>query len=155
MHVFHLETIVASGLPELFQRFSRCTSLITLAPESTHLTLIDGPDEFQKGDRLVWQIKRWGLGQRMTVDVIDYIADQTIVMEQVQGPLKQWRHTQKFEASGTGTKLCDMVEYEPPGGILGLTVTAASIEKDLQESFAFRNSRLLLHFPNRESNDEE
>ena len=69
-------------------------------------------------------------------------ADTLLVLEQRQGPFRKWVHTQRLEATADGARLSERVDYEPPGGLLGLTVTAAFLERELTALFAFRRAKL-------------
>jgi ligand-binding SRPBCC domain-containing protein len=61
---------------------------------------------------------------------------------QVEGPFGKWVATHRFEAVPEGTRVSDHIQYEPPGGLLGLVLTAAFIERDLQRIFAYRTAKL-------------
>ena len=65
-----------------------------------------------------------------------------IVEEQRQGPFDRWIHRQGFEELPPGMQLTDEIDFEPPRGILGLTVTVATVMKDLEWIFAFRAQKL-------------
>jgi hypothetical protein len=56
--------------------------------------------------------------------------------------LRRWLRTLRFEPTAEGTRVTETVEFEPPGGMLGLVVTAAKIEGELQAAFAYRQERL-------------
>jgi ligand-binding SRPBCC domain-containing protein len=68
--------------------------------------------------------------------------DTLIVEEQRQGPRRAWRHRRRFEAVPQGTRLTEEIDVEPPGGLLSLTVTARTIEQDLEIAFAHRARKL-------------
>ena len=67
-----------------------------------------------------------------------------LIEEQRAGPFRQWKHEYRFEACGeNNTQLTDEVTFEPPGGMLGLIVTTAFVQRELTAFFHFRNRRLL------------
>jgi ligand-binding SRPBCC domain-containing protein len=65
-----------------------------------------------------------------------------LIEEQRQGPFRRWITTHRFEPINEGTLLSLRVEFEPPGGILGLTVTEAFIRRELEWIFQHRAERL-------------
>jgi ligand-binding SRPBCC domain-containing protein len=41
-----------------------------------------------------------------------------------------------------GTRVIDRIDYEPPGGLLGLVATASLVKRDLEKIFAYRCQKL-------------
>ena len=63
--------------------------------------------------------------------------------EQRQGPFRSWKHTQRFAPSVEGgVRITDVIEYEPPGGVLGRLATVEAIRRELERAFAYRRERL-------------
>jgi len=63
--------------------------------------------------------------------------------EQRRGPFRRWKQTFTFVATAVGgTCLDERIDWEKPGGILGLFVTAAMIEAELQALHAHRQQLL-------------
>ena len=59
------------------------------------------------------------------------------------GPFRRWvpaSHLAASEAGGCTLREC--IEFEPPGGVLGLTVTERFILKELEWLFDFRHRKL-------------
>jgi ligand-binding SRPBCC domain-containing protein len=128
----------------VFTALCRPVVLVQLAPPEMHLMLESGPDELALGARLVLRGRRWGVAQRVVSEVTAFEPDTLLVLGQRQGPFRRWTHTQRLEALGEGgTRLSERVDYEPPGGLLGLTVTAAFLERELTTLFAFRRQKLV------------
>jgi ligand-binding SRPBCC domain-containing protein len=61
---------------------------------------------------------------------------------QRSGPFARWIQTSVCVPDEAGVVLQDTIDFEPPGGLLGLLVTAASIEETLTQSFAWRDRQL-------------
>jgi ligand-binding SRPBCC domain-containing protein len=125
------ESVVSFAAPPatVFALLRRPSVLVQLAPPELHLRVESGPDELEIGSRLVMCGRRWGVPQ--------------LVLEHRQGPFRRWTHEQRLEVPPEGgTCLSERVEYEPPGGLLGLTVTAAFLERELSSLFAFRRQKL-------------
>jgi ligand-binding SRPBCC domain-containing protein len=129
-------------IAEIFDFFSRPANWITVAPPELHLRLLQGPERIHQGAILTFKGRRWGLPQRVLTEVTDFQANLIIREEQRQGPLAKWIHTQHFEERNPGTRLREHVEYEPPRGLLGLTVPGAYLARDLETMFAYRAGKL-------------
>jgi ligand-binding SRPBCC domain-containing protein len=131
-------------LEEVFDFFRRPSRIVSIAPEELGLHLLDGPEVVEVGSRIVVQVRRWGVSQRIVTEVVALEDGRSIVEEQRQGPFRAWRHERTFAAIGaTETEVIEMIDYEAPGGMLGLTLTAARIEADLEWSFAQRVLRVV------------
>ena len=132
----------ARPVTEVFDFFCQPANWIKIAPPELHLRLLQGPDRLQRGALLTIKGRRWGMPQRVVSEITGFEPNRLIIDEQRQGPFAKWIHTQRFEELDTGTQIVDQIEYEPPGGILGLTVTAAFLARDLEKIFAFRAVKL-------------
>ena len=132
---------------EVFDFLVRPANLAQLAPPDLALQLIEAPERLALGSTLHWQARRMGVTQALLNEVIRFEEGVRFDEEQRRGPFKRWLVTHRFEPAGGGTRLIEEVTYEPPGGMLGLIVTAAVIQKDIEKLFAFRAARLGEHFP--------
>jgi ligand-binding SRPBCC domain-containing protein len=83
-----------------------------------------------------------GIPQRLESEVTVFEPDVLFADEQRAGPFRKWVHSHRFEAVDGGTRVRDEIEFEPPGGLLGLVVTAAFIQRDLERAFAYRRQKL-------------
>jgi ligand-binding SRPBCC domain-containing protein len=128
---------------EVFAFFRRPANVVAVAPDDLHLQLIEAPDVVEVGSRIVVQVRRWGISQRIVTEVVALEEGRSIVEEQRQGPFRAWRHERRFTAAGPAqTEVSERIDYEPPGGMLGLMLTPARIEADLQRSFDQRLPRV-------------
>jgi ligand-binding SRPBCC domain-containing protein len=148
----HFESVIhlLRPVPEVFEFFCRPTNLLQVTSPDLNLRLVEGPERLQLGSRLTLEARRWGIPQRIITEVTVFEPDVRIVDEQRQGPFRKWVHSHRFEALGAGTKVTEHIDFEPPGGMLGLMVTAAVIERGLRQVFAYRDQKLaeLLGVPN-------
>ena len=133
----------AAAPARAFALLRRPAERVRLAPPELHLELVDGPKELALGSRLTVRGRRWGVTQRMTSEITAFEDGVLIVEEQRQGPFRSWKQTQRFEATAEGgVRITDVIEYEPPGGVLGRLATAEVIGRELERAFAFRRDRL-------------
>ena len=144
MPTFEMTVTLAAPVERVFALFLRPAVYLALLPPELHMVLVSGPEELQLGAITEVRGRRWGISQLMRTEVTELEHNVRLVQEQRRGPFTRWTHTQQFEAlADGGTRLTDRVEYEPPGGILGLTLTARRIEQDLVWSLEHRQRRLI------------
>jgi ligand-binding SRPBCC domain-containing protein len=137
----HTESLSAPPA-RAFDLFRRTSERVRLAPPELHLQMVEGPTELTLGSRLTLRGRRWGVTQRMVNEITAFEDGVLIVEEQRQGPFRSWKHTQRFTPVGDGVQIADVIEYEPPGGVLGRLATAEVIGRELEGIFAYRREKL-------------
>ena len=128
--------------PEVFAFFLRPANLLALAPPEMNLELVEGPELILPGTRLTWKARRWGISQRIVTEITKLEPEKLLVEEQREGPLRRFVRTLRFEEVPGGTRLTESIDFEPPGGIIGLVVTAGMIQGDLEAAAAHRDRKL-------------
>jgi len=146
MRIFEISECYAASPVRAFALFRRPLERIRLAPPELHLSLEEAPAEVQLGSRLTVRGRRLGVTQRMTTEITALEEGSLIVEEQRQGPFRSWRHTQRFDESPDGVRISDLIEYEPPGGVLGRLATAEATVRELERAFAYRREQLTATF---------
>jgi ligand-binding SRPBCC domain-containing protein len=142
MPVFQATQAFPRTVEEVFAFFRRPANLLLVSPPELHLRLVEGPEELGLGSRLVVKGRRWGVPQRIASEVTAFEPNVAFTDEQREGPFRKFVHAHRFEAVPGGARMTDTIEYDPPGGLLGLVATAARIERDLRWIFAYRTARL-------------
>jgi ligand-binding SRPBCC domain-containing protein len=133
---------IARPLSDMFVFFTKPKNLVQFTPPDYNLELLTGPEVLARGERLVWQGRRFGVSQKIIQEVATFDLEKLIIVEQKQGPFKSWIQAHHFEPSGSGTRIIEKIDFEPPGGMLGFLVTANSIRKELDNVSAFRAQKL-------------
>jgi ligand-binding SRPBCC domain-containing protein len=134
---------LSAPIAQVFDFFRRPANLLRVAPPSLHLQLENPPDVLQLGSRLALCGRRWGIRYRSVTEVIAFQPGLYFLEEQKEGAFRKWVHAHRFEATAnTGTHVVDEIDYEPPGGMLGLLLTAGAVERELNEFFRYRNEQL-------------
>jgi ligand-binding SRPBCC domain-containing protein len=139
---YNVTVEIAKPVSELFLYLTKPKNLMQLAPPDMNLEIVTAPDILVLGSRFVWKGRRYGVSQQITQEVTTFEKDKQIVVEQKEGPLKRWIHANHFEATDTGTRIHEKIEFEPPGGLLGFLVTADAIRRELVKLLAYREKRL-------------
>src|SRR5262249_41163054 len=127
---------------EVFDFFVRPANLLAASPPELHLRLDEAPERLCLGARVVVRGRRWGVPHRAVTEVTLFEPGVVFVEEQRDGPFRRWVPTPRFEGAGGGGRVPDRIDFEPPGGILGLTVTAGFVPRDLEWAFEYRKKRL-------------
>jgi ligand-binding SRPBCC domain-containing protein len=142
MPVFEATQRFGFSRATVFDFFARPANVLAVSPPG--LTLVEGPARLGMGSRVTVGVRRFGLTTTVATEVVEFVEGERVVEVQVQGPLRAWRHERVFDAVGEAeTELRERIEYEPPGGILGLTLTAKRVEADLEEAYTWRFARAL------------
>jgi ligand-binding SRPBCC domain-containing protein len=142
MATFERTICVARPITEVFDFFSRPANLIATAPPDLNLRLLAGPERVQLGSRVRIQGGAWGVFLTVESEITTFEPPHLFSDEQRQGPLGKWVHTHRFEEIPGGTRVLDHIEFTGPTGMLGLLVTEATIESELDGIFAYRAKKL-------------
>ena len=143
MPAFAVTQLFPFPRPAVFAFFRRPANVVAVAPPGLRLSLVAGPELLEAGSRLTVRSRRWGIAADVVTEVVELVEPERIVEEQVRGPFRRWRHERHFLAAGEAlTELSERIDYEPPGGLLGLTLTPSVIEAELAEAFAWRQARV-------------
>jgi ligand-binding SRPBCC domain-containing protein len=122
----------------VFDYLAHPANLVQLAPAEMRLELVRAPDRLQLGSVIHWKARRMGVSQTLVNEVTAFEEAVLINEEQKQGPFKRWAFLHRFEATADGTRLTEELTCEPPGGLLGMLVTAEVIQRELEKLFAYR-----------------
>jgi ligand-binding SRPBCC domain-containing protein len=139
-----LSTVELPAPPaRVFAVLLRPANLVRLAPPELGFRLFGAPETLTVGARVTVGLRRWGVTLRLETEVTALEADRLLVEEQRKGPFRRWVVTRRLEPlPDGGTRLTDAVEFEPPGGVLGLALRADAVERDLV--WLFEHRRLAL-----------
>ncbi len=124
---------------EVFAFFADPAKVLSVAPPGSGLRLI----EVSADGTYTVEARRWGLSQRIVTEVTERVDGERLVEVQKKGPFASWRLDRHFRAVGGGTEVREVVEFEPPGGLLGLTLTSARVEAELRAAYEGRPARVL------------
>ena len=134
---------VSAPLTQVFDFFRKPANLMRTTPPGLQLQVENAPAELALGTRLTLISRRWGMRNRSVTEVIAFEANVSFVEEQREGASRKWLYAHRFEGKPDGgTSIVDQIDYEPPGGMLGLTVTPSVVERELSEYFCYRNEKL-------------
>jgi ligand-binding SRPBCC domain-containing protein len=137
------EQVVAAGLDEVFEFFSRARNLETLTPPWLRFeVLTPEPIEMAQGTRIEYRLRLHGLPLRWVSRIEEWQPGHSFVDRQVRGPYRLWHHRHEFVAHARGTLVRDTVHYSLPLGPLGALAHAAFVARDLATVFDYRRQQI-------------
>jgi ligand-binding SRPBCC domain-containing protein len=142
MPTFETQITLARPVADVFDFLCHPVNLIGVTPPEFNLTVVEAPDPLHLGARMVLQGRRWGFAQRVVSEITAFEPNLLMTDEQREGPFKKWTITHRLEAIPEGTRMTIHIDFEPPGGLLGLLVTADRTRAELKELYAYREKRL-------------
>jgi ligand-binding SRPBCC domain-containing protein len=149
MPIFTNRLTLARKPDDVFAFLRDPKNRLQLTPPEWGLELVQGPPLLELGTRTTWRMRRFGMSQSLVMETTLLEPPIRLVEEQRQGPFRRWVHTLTCTGSADETLLHDVVDYEPPGGMLGLLLTKAQMETQLTQSFQWRDRQLRMIFEQR------
>ena len=131
---------------EVFDFFIQPALMIATSPPDLSLQLVEGPERLSLGVRVKVRGRRWGLPYHVMTEVTSFEPGKLLAQRQVEGTFRRWEMTQRFEAEGGGTTVHTRIDFDLPGGLLGLVVTEAAVRSELEAVAAYRAERLRERF---------
>jgi ligand-binding SRPBCC domain-containing protein len=141
MPVFETAVEVACSAERAFEFLVRPANLLQVSPPEFHLKLLEAPERLHLGARITIQGSKFGLPQKITSEVTAFDEGVAFTDTQVSGPFAAFEHRHRVEPQDSGSRILDRIEYEAPGGLVGLFVTNAKIREYLEMLSAYRAER--------------
>ncbi|HLN32342.1 MAG TPA: SRPBCC family protein [Gemmataceae bacterium] len=141
MATFASTLMIARPIAHVFEFLCDPANLIEVTPPKYHMQLVQGPPRLHLGAVVSLQGRRWGVTQKIVSEITRFEPDGLIVDEQREGPFKKWVHFHHLEVRDQGTLMTDRIEFETPGGLIGLVMTEALVKRELEETFVYRQQR--------------
>lgn len=147
MATFEISVQLASPVREVFEFFLNPHNRSLVSPPGVGLKIVESPNPLALGDKLEFKVQGMGMVQHMIHEIVQLEADALMAERQIKGPLKSFSHRHRFVSNGPGLMtLEDVLEFEPPGGILGLLATEDKILDNFEDGFFYRNAELVKRF---------
>jgi len=131
-------SILECSAAELRAFLGRTANLPQLSDPDLELEILSAPEIVTLGRRIEFRITAFGFKQRATHEYVN-VEELQIIENQVEGPLRAWKHAQQIEIITAGQcRLIDRVEFEPPGGMLGYLLTETKVLSSIQDGMQIR-----------------
>lgn len=142
MAIFEEEILLPISRIVLFEFLSRPANIVKVSDPNLGLKFQKAPEIVSQGSRIHIEMMAMSQVQKAIHEITLYTPHETIVETQIEGPMRAWRHEHIFEDLGDQTRMIDRIEFEKPGGIIGLLLTEGRVTEMLEENFFQREQNL-------------
>ena len=144
VHVLEKEAFIERPLEEVFNFFSRAENLELLTPTSLRFKILTpSPIQMKPGALIEYRLSLFGLPFRWKTLIQDWEPPLRFVDSQLSGPYLSWVHEHTFQEVMGGTRMCDRVEYQVPGGPLEPLIHRLFVGPQVKQIFEFRTATIL------------
>jgi ligand-binding SRPBCC domain-containing protein len=143
MPLFENRTVLKASPEQVFEYILRPSNLQSIAPPESQFVYVQPPQLIELGSRLICKVQAYGMVQQLTYEIVELVSPHRYREKMVEGPLRLWLHDYIVEPSESGqVTLVNRIEFEPPGGLLGLMVNESRILDALEDGFDYRSKAL-------------
>lgn len=142
MALFESRTPLSCSPETAFDFISRPVNLQKIAPPEMGLVFVNAPEVVELGCRLTVKVQAYGQIQQLDYEIIEFESPVRFREKGIGGPMKLWLHDYIVEPTESGVLLVNRIEFEPPGGLVGLLITKDRILDHLEDGFEFRRQAL-------------
>lgn len=109
-----------------------------------HLSVLRADTPLRIGSRVLFCVKRGPVPIHWESQITLFEPPHRFADAQIHGPFRAWIHTHEFLSleEGRATLVRDSLEWELPGGLLGLLTATARIDEELRDLFAYREKKV-------------
>ena len=152
MPSYQTEMILETTCEAAFAYLSAPANLPEVTQPELQLVVDEAPEQFELGSRILFSVSVMGTRVQSEHEIISFESPERFVEEQVEGPFAFWRHEHIFKPLGDSqVAIYDVIEYEPPGGLIGMILSEQRIRNQLDEGFAHRQDELKFLLENPQS----
>jgi ligand-binding SRPBCC domain-containing protein len=142
MPVFECRTALDCSPERVFDFITRPANMKAISPSEVDLVFVEAPEVISLGSKLVFKVQGFGVVQQLEHEIIEFNPPHGFREKMTKGPLPHWQHDYLLEPDANGVTLLNRIEFEPPGGLLGMIVTAQRMLNHLEEGYAHRSEAL-------------
>ena len=148
MAAFETEVVLQADAEDLFDFLIQPTNIKSISPPEMGLKFLEAPDRYSHECEVMFAVQTMGHIQEITHRITHFESPNLFVEELIVGPLKLWVHSHHFTVLESGATLVkDVIEFQPPGGLIGLMMTESRILDSLEDGFYYRHQQLEKLFP--------
>lgn len=147
MAMFETSVTVAGTVEQVFEFLRHPQNLSKISHPDVGLSFVDAPDMIELGSRLEFKVQGFGMVQQIVHEIVDFRPPTGFTEKQVKGPLKLWIHQHAITGvDGNQVTIADSIQFEAPGGLVGLMITEDRILDSLENGFDYQSRQLKKHF---------
>jgi len=137
---FVKESRIAASPERVFAFHESPGALQRLTPPWEKVSVESGGTSIKTGARVVLKTSLGPIPLRWVAEHMEYDPPHLFADRQVSGPFAKWYHRHEFLDDGQGgTILRDVVDYEPPLGVIGRLFGAGFVKAKLEKMFDYRH----------------
>ena len=125
-----------------FDFLIRPANALATNPPNVSLTILDAPDVLGRGSRVAFQVQAYGQTQKFLHEIVEFDSPRRFVERQVEGLFRSYVHEHLVTGDGERVEVVDVIEFTPPGGLLGFVLTERRIRDGLDSSFEHRHREM-------------
>lgn len=138
-HRLSTAQFIPQPLPDVFAFFTKPENLERITPPLLNFHIKKSSSEaVAEGTRIEYRLKVRGVPLHWETLIRDWQTEKRFVDTQEKGPYSVWHHKHEFFPVPGGTLMTDEVKYRLPFGLLGDTLAAPLVKKDVQQIFNYR-----------------
>jgi ligand-binding SRPBCC domain-containing protein len=142
MSIMTYESHLECPVEALFDFFSRPANVTRVTDPALGITFASAPEVLQLGSTLEFQLITYGQVVKAVHKIIQIERPHLVVEQQITGPMRAWVHRHEYEATENGCIKRDFVEFQLPGGLIGLLLSESKVRDHLEDGFFYREQRL-------------
>jgi ligand-binding SRPBCC domain-containing protein len=133
------EQWIPQPVQDVFAFFADASNLEVITPPWLGFQILSPvPIVMAPGTLIEYQLRWHCLPIRWVTEIRGWDPPISFMDVQLRGPYRLWEHTHRFQAVDGGTRMCDVVRYALPFGLLGRMVHAWMVKVDLERTFDYR-----------------
>ena len=142
MPVFEYEAEYPCSAEGLFDFLSRPANLMQITRPDIGLKFNTAPEVTSEGAQLDFQIMTMGQVIKASHKITAFERPRQVIEQQITGPMKAWVHHHTYEVTSAGTVKRDRIEFQLPGGLIGLLLSESKVKDHLEDGM-FHNEQKL------------
>jgi ligand-binding SRPBCC domain-containing protein len=142
LHALERAQVVPVDPERAFAFFGDAWNLEAITPPWLRFRIDSAPPQLEQGARLRYRLSLFRVPVRWLTEIVVWKPPRTFVDLQLEGPYRVWEHTHRLTPVPGGTEIYDHVRYGLPLEPLASLVAPLTVERWLDEIFAFRARRV-------------
>ncbi len=145
VYTLHQKIKIPSTIEKVWEFISDPANLKKITPPymGFHITTKGLPQKMYAGMIIHYQVSPlMGIKTTWVTEITQVSNLKYFVDEQRVGPYTMWHHQHFIEPIDGGVLMTDIVDYQPPLGVLGAAANFLLIKNKLKEIFDFRTLKI-------------
>lgn len=127
----------------VFEFLTRPANLQRISPPEVQMAFVEAPEVISLGSKLIFKIHVYGQVQQFEHEIVEFDQPNRFREKAIVTPMKSWTQDYILEPGDHGeVVLCNHIEFEPPGGLLGFILTPEVIIENLKDQYEHRRKAL-------------